>query len=314
LDLARWLTRPEHPLTSRVWVNRLWQHLFGRGLVSTPNDFGTRGSRPSHPELLDWLALQFTRGGWKSKPILRMLVLSNTYRQGSSCRPDAKGLESDPENRLLWRMNRKRLEGEAIRDSVLIANGRLNREQGGPSIKVPLEPEVYDLIFTEDEPAGLWAVTKDSRQWNRRSLYLFGKRNVRLPIFEAFDQPDRLSPCPERVRSTFAPQSLVLMNGPFLLEESTRLAEAIWTKKELSQSSAVKQLYRRAYSRKPTESEVQSALEFLGNQKALVQKRMDRAETVRTFNTEANLDKASLAAWADLCLAILNSNEFVYIP
>jgi hypothetical protein len=181
LDLGEWLTRPDQPLTARVIVNRLWQHHFGRGIVATPNDFGFRGERPTHPELLDWLACELVERKWSLKHIHRLMVTSATYKQSAAT---SQGANGDPDNKLLWRMNRRRLEAEAARDSVLAAAGTLNREVGGRSVRVPLEPEVYDLIFTEGEPDGLWDVTPDARQHTRRSLYLFNKRNVRLPRLE----------------------------------------------------------------------------------------------------------------------------------
>src|SRR5262249_33838082 len=161
LDLARWLTSTDHPLTARVLVNRVWQHHFGRGLVATPNDFGLRGEPPSHPELLDWLAPEFMAHGWSIKHLHRLMVLSATYPQTSRW-GDRRGRRIDPENRLLARMNRRRLDGEALRDSALAVAGTLNSALGGPLVRVPLEPEVYDLIFTEEEPDGLWPVTPDT--------------------------------------------------------------------------------------------------------------------------------------------------------
>ncbi len=227
LELAQWVTAPDNPLTARVMVNRLWQHHFGRGLVATPNDFGMRGERPTHPELLDWLACELVDHKWSLKHIHRLIVTSATYRQAATT---SHGAKADSENKLLWRVNRRRLEAEAIRDSMLTAAGMLNRKVGGASVKVPLEPEVYDLIFTEGEPDGLWPVTPDAAEHARRSIYLFNKRNVRLPMFEAFDQPDTLNTCAFRPVSTFAPQALILMNAPFVREQGKALAVAVGKK------------------------------------------------------------------------------------
>ena len=213
-DLAAWLTSPANPLTARVIVNRLWQHHFGRGIVGTPNDFGTRGDRPTHPELLDWLALDLVEHGWTLKRVHRLMVTSTAYRQASGSQPDP----------LFGRQTRRRLDAEAVRDAMLVAAGTLNRQGGGPSVRVPLEPEVYDLIFTEGEPVGLWPVTRDARQHDRRSLYLLAKRNVRQPLLEAFDLPDTLASCAVRGTSTFAPQALILMNGPLAREQARRFA------------------------------------------------------------------------------------------
>ena len=155
--------------------------------------------------MLDFLATELVKSGWSLKRLHRLMVLSSTYQQDSRGR-NSGALRIDPDNRLLSCMNRQRLGAEAIRDSILTVAGTLNRQLGGPMVRVPLEPEVYDLIFTEGEPDGLWSVTPDPKQHVRRSLYLFNKRNVRQPMLEAFDQPDTLTSCPVRPTSTFAPQ------------------------------------------------------------------------------------------------------------
>jgi hypothetical protein len=306
LDLARWLTRPDHPLTARVIVNRLWQHHFGQGLVRTPNDFGLRGEAPSHSELLDWLACELVTHGWSLKHLHRLMVLSSTYQQTSSIADcglriaDSKTNPQwvDPDNRLLWRMSRQRLDGEALRDSVLTVAGRLNRRLGGPMVRVPLEPEVYELIFTEGEPDGLWPVNPDLREHHRRSLYLFRKRNVRLPLFEAFDQPDTLTSCPVRAVSTFAPQALILLNGPFMQEQSRALAARLLREAGPGNAARVERAYRLALARPPRPVELRTALEFLDAQAELLRDRVD---------------DAAAAALADFCLALLNRNEFVYL-
>ena len=285
LALARWLTRPDHPLTARVMVNRLWQHHFGRGLVATPNDFGTRGEAPTHPELLDWLAGEFVVGGWSIKHIERLIVLSNVYCQDSRT-ITAEARRRDPDNRLLWRQRRRRLEGESLRDGALAVAGTLNRQQSGLMVRVPLEREVYDLIFTESEPDGLWPTTPDPRQHVRRSIYLFAKRNVRLPLFEAFDKPDTLTSCPVRPVSTFAPQALILFNGPFLQEQSKALAARLLRECGPDTDRQIDRAYRLALARPPRPAELATARAFL--------------------RTPADL--------ADFCLAMFNRNEFLYIP
>lgn len=296
IDLANWLARPDHPLTARVWVNRIWQLLVGRGIVATANDFGTRGAKPTHPELLDWLAIELPRHGWSTKAIVRMIVLSNAYQQASriadfelrhvdSNANNQSAFSKDPENALLWRMNRKRLQAEAIRDAMLAASGALNRQLGGPMIRVPLEPEVYDLIFTEGEPDGLWHVTPDVRQHTRRSLYLFAKRNVRLPLLEAFDQPDSLNSCAQRPVSTFAPQALILMNGPTAREQSQLFAERLHRECGADYDRIVERAFLLALGRAPRDSERAAAKAFLQQPDSL----------------------------ADFCLALMNLNEFVYV-
>jgi hypothetical protein len=349
LDLARWLTRPEHPLTARVIVNRLWQHHFGTGIVSTPNDFGTRGAAPSHPELLDWLAAELVNPTWMPtdriarprpwslKHIHRLIVTSATYRQASDTR---HGTPTDPQNSLLWRMNRRRLEAEAVRDAILAVAGTLNPAVGGRSVKVPLEPEVYDLIFTEGEPDGLWPVTPDKTQHTRRSIYLFSKRNVRLPLLEAFDQPDTLNSCAARPVSTFAPQALILMNGPFVREQGQALAERLVKDCGPDTDRQIRGLYHRAFGRDPWPEEHKLTSEFLKAQTATIRdaSRHGRANApgTRALPEQARLpvhvilggvsivldphtfppgaDPALASALADLCVVIFNTHEFVYIP
>jgi hypothetical protein len=319
-DLANWLTRPDHPLTARVMVNRLWQHHFGRGLVATPNDFGHNGTAPTHPELLDWLAVEFVEHGWSLKHLHRLMVTSATYRQASRGRqppeahpenPPETHPETDPDNKLLWRMNRRRLDAESIRDAQLTVAGNLNRAVGGPMVRVPLEPEVYELIFSEDEPDHLWSVTPDPAQHTRRSIYLFAKRNVRLPLLEAFDRPDLLTPCAARPVSTFAPQALILMNGPFAREQSQVFAARLARETDGDVNRVVERAYRLAFARPPRDAERQLAREFLAEQTERLRARLPVSVPAQW---PERLDPALGAALADYCLALFNSNEFVYVP
>jgi hypothetical protein len=312
LDLANWLTDPEHPLTARVMVNRLWQHHFGKGLVRTPNDFGIRGEKPTHPELLDWLAREFIEHKWSMKHMHRLIVLSNAYQQAS--RASETSRRADPQNRLLSRMNRCRLEGETIRDSMLAATGELNLDQGGIPVRTPLEPEVYDLIFTESEPDNLWPVDPDPRQHARRSIYLFLKRNVHLPLLETFDQPDTLSSCPVRPTSTFAPQALIMLNGPFAKERANHLALRLLTENPKSVEDRIHAAYRLALGRMVTEAEAAAAREFLSSQGELLRDLLRSRHRIGTPQPiPDSTDPADAAALADFCLALMNSNEFVYI-
>jgi hypothetical protein len=315
LALAHWLTSPENPLTARVIVNRLWQHHFGRGLVGTPNDFGRRGEKPTHPELLDWLASELVTHGWSLKHMHRLMVLSNTYQQSSQLSANEPARQKDPENRLLGRMNRRRLEGETLRDCVLAATGRLNPKLGGPMVRVPLEPEVYELIFTEGEPDGLWHATPNVREHCRRSIYLFAKRNVRLPMLEAFDQPDTVTSCPARAVSTFAPQALILLNGPFMQEQSKAFAARLLRLYGTDIERQVESAYRFTLSRLPKEDERRSAREFLDAQAEQLREQL-RARRSIGLPGEApdGTDPARAAALVDFCLAILNRNEFLYVP
>jgi hypothetical protein len=324
LSLARWLTRPEHPLTARVMVNRIWEHHFGAGLVRTPNDFGTRGEPPTHPELLDWLACELTDpqhpdgstapARWSIKHLHRLMVRSSTYQQDSRGAEPEAAKKVDPDNRLLWRANRRRLEGETLRDGILAVSGALNPKQGGPMVRVPLEPEVYDLIFTEGEPDNLWPVTPDAREHTRRSIYLFAKRNVRLPLLEAFDQPDTLNSCPVRPVSTFAPQALILLNGPFGQEQSKALASRLVRECGDDAVRQIERAYRLALARAPRPAEMELAKTFLDGQVELVRERLRARLPVRLLaNVPDTTDPAAAVALADFCLVLLNSNEFLYL-
>jgi len=216
--LALWLTDPNQPLTARVIVNRLWQHHFGEGLVKTENDFGTQGERPSHPELLDWLAAALVKNGWRLKTIHRLMVLSHAYGQSSRAPDAAKARLDDPENRLLWHFSRRRLSAEEIRDAMLAVSGRLNVEAGGASVMIPVDAELVQLLYKPSQ----WKVTPSRAEHDRRSIYLVAKRNLRLPFLEAFDAPAMMTSCARRESSTHAPQALELLNGRI----SNELAEA----------------------------------------------------------------------------------------
>ncbi len=283
--LARWLTSVENPLTARVMVNRIWQFRMGRGLVADPNNFGLLGGGPSHPELLDHLASRFVEMGWSVKALDRMIVLSNVYRQSAEIRPDADAV--DPDNKLYWRADRRRLDAEVIRDSVLAAVGRLNRAVGGKPVRIPLDPDVYDLIFTEGEPDNLWPVTPDRAEHDRRSLYLLNRRTVRLPLLANFDQPDTMTSCAVRQTSTHALQALTLLNGSFMQQRSAEFAERLKSVCGEDAECSVEKAYRFALARSPSAEEAGMAREFL---------------------------MAPDARLSDFCLALLNRNEFVYRP
>jgi hypothetical protein len=259
LALANWIADPNNPLTARVMVNRIWQHHFSRGIVDTPNDFGRMGSRPSHPELLDWLANQFVSGGFRLKPIHRMILLSRTYQQDYLPVAPAVAKDKDPEDKLLWRYPRRRLDAEELRDSMLSISGKYNPKNGGPSVIVPIEPELVHLLY---KPAQ-WAVNSDASQFYRRSIYLFEKRNLRLPFLEVFDSPDRLLSCARREASTHAPQALELMNGSFTHEMSQAFAQRLRSDAGPSAARQVDRAYRLALGRPPTPVERRTAVQFL---------------------------------------------------
>jgi hypothetical protein len=260
--LARWLTDPDHPLTARVFVNRIWHGHFGAGLVETPNDFGHNGGPPSHPDLLDHLADEFVHGGMRLKPLHRLIVLSSTYRQASRAPDAAAARQKDPANRLLWQFPRRRLSAEELRDAMLAAAGRLNRKAGGKSVVAPVEKDLVGLLY---DPAQ-WTVTPDEREHDRRSIYLIAKRNLRLPFGQAFDQPDLQTSCPRRETSTHALQALELLNG----KTANRLAEAfaLRLQEEAGPDPArqVELAYRLTAGRPPTATERELAVAFLQSQ------------------------------------------------
>src|SRR5262249_13281241 len=258
--LANWLASTENPLTARVMVNRIWQFRMGQGIVRTPNDFGVMGDRPSNQGLLDWLASEFVARRWSVKAIDRLLVTSSVYRQSSASDKEREAI--DPENRLFWRMNRKRMEGETIRDAVLAVTGSLNPELGGRPVRVPIEPEVYDLIFTEHERDGLWPVSPDKGVQNRRSIYLYNKRSVRLPLLTAFDQPGAVTSCPARPVSTHALQALSLFNGDFMQEQSRVFGQRLAKECGTNHACEVKLAWSLALGGAPSRDEQELAKEF----------------------------------------------------
>ena len=286
--LARWLTRPDHPLTARVVVNRLWQHHFGLGIVPTPSDFGVQGQLATHPELLDWLATEFVARGWSLKQLHRLMVTSAAYCQTSLVDPGdpavARAIAVDRENRLLWHARRQRLEGEAIRDAMLAATGELNRRMGGPSARPKLPEKLSNYAWKPD--------AEESAQ-NRRSIYVLAKRNLRYPLFDAFDLPDMHNSCPRRSHTTTAPQALLLLNGDFTLDRARKWAAQLTERWPSDPTPLVTEAYRTAWGRPPTDEEVRLGADFIAKQ------------------TTAHNDRT--AAVIDFCQAVMNTNEFVYV-
>jgi hypothetical protein len=243
-ELAEWLTRADNPLTARVYVNRVWHHLFGAGLVRTPDDFGVTGEVPSHPELLDHLATSFVRDGWSTKKLIRRIVLSRTYQLSSA--PGAASLAADPENRLLWRMSRRRLDAESMRDAVLLASGRLDLAVGGPTV----EPSASEFEYKFDTV--------------RRSVYIPVFRYTPHELMEAFDFPDPNLVAGRRSTSILATQALFLMNSPFMIEQSRRAAERLLARPDLDDTARVELAYRQTLGRPPTPRERELAMKHVG--------------------------------------------------
>jgi hypothetical protein len=280
---AEWLVAQNNPLTSRVMVNRLWQHHFGEGLVRTPSNFGKMGEAPTHPELLDWLATEFVAPmngkSWSVKQMHRLMMTSQAYQMASD--DIAANVALDPENKLLWRMPRVRLEAEIIRDAVLAVAGNLDRTLGGPGIYPYIDPKLFQSSTKRTWPG---KSDDDPSTW-RRSLYVYSKRSIRYPLFETFDQPNLINSCERRNRSTIAPQALLLMNNNFMLVEARKFAERL--QKEVGGDAAkqVERAYQLALGRVPTAFE--------------------RAKSVGFVQSAPN-------GLTEFCQALFNLNEFVY--
>jgi hypothetical protein len=263
--LARWIASEQNPLTARVFVNRVWQFHFGRGLVETANDFGVNGEWPTHPELLDWLAHRFIASDWDVKALHRLILNSSVWQQSSEAPTDgataglAAVLQVDPLNRLLGRFSRRRLTAEELRDSILQVSGSLNPRRTGPSVLVPVAPELTALLY---KPAQ-WEVTSDPFEHNRRTIYLIAKRNLRLPFMEVFDQPDLQISCARRESSTHSPQALELLNGEFATIHSATFAERLRRECGTSLSLIVDQAFELSTGQLPTSKQRAAALRFL---------------------------------------------------
>ena len=279
LRLAEWITTAENPLTARVMVNRIWGFHFGRPIVTTPNDFGKMGTRPSHPELLDWLGNEYVRQGWKMKPMHRMILLSAAYRQASVSPSEKAFAAKDPDNKWLWKANRRRLEAEEIRDTMLAVSGRLNAKLGGPSVMVQIDPE---LIKDLKRPQ-YWVTTRDRAEHDRRTIYMIYKRNLILPFMQVFDSPDTLLSCARRDQSTHAPQALELLNGTV----SNDLAIAFAKRLAGAPGERVDMAWKLATGRLPNAKERALSLQ--------------------------NLDDPDPSAMTEFALSLFNSNAFLYV-
>jgi hypothetical protein len=278
--LAAWLASRENPLTARVMANRIWHHHFGRGIVATLDNFGRMGEPPTHPELLDWLAVEFMNRGWSIKQMHRLLMTSDAYQMSSEGNPDTEAnLRGDPDNHYLWRFRQQRLEAEIVRDAVLAASGTLQRELGGPAVFPPLPEETLESMKN-----GIWRIETDGPKVWRRSVYVYRKRGLPFPFFEVFDLPDQNTSCGRRNVSTVPTQALTLLNNEFVLSQSRRFAERIRAEAPDDPTAQVERAWLLAVSRPPDAEEKQRALEFLRNNKL-----------------------------EDLAHVIFNLNEFLYV-
>ena len=302
--LAGWLTGADNPLTARVMANRLWHYHFGQGIVRTPSDFGLMGERPTHPELLDWLALEFRRSGWSIKQMHRLIMNSQTYQQSSEFRQAAS--EEDPLNRLLWRFPPQRLEGEVIRDSMLAVAGRLNHRVGGPSV-------FPELPMGASQPRGGWDVPESQHAQDRRSVYVFVRRNSRYPMLESFDMPDTHESCARRSLTTTAPQALALLNSEHTLGWAQGLAGRILDAAGVDRDRQIREGFRMAYSRQPDGWEKDTVLTFFETQRGIIAERAAAGEPLLLPDVlPAGMSQQEAAAVVDFAHMLLNSNEFVF--
>jgi hypothetical protein len=302
-DFARWLFENRNPLPARVIANRIWQHHFGRGIFATPSDVGVMGASPTHPELLDYLAIELRERDWSLKRLHRTIVTSATYRQESKAAAKQESLDS-----LYGRFPRRRLEGEALRDAMLAVAGLLSSERGGPGVMPPLPEELVGTLLK-----GQWTTSKREADHYRRSIYLFARRNLRYPLFEAFDRPDANASCPLRNRSTIAPQSLVLFNSEFSLLAARRLAGRILAETD-DRASQIDLLYQQTLSRSPRPGELTTLTIFLEEQQArIARERRPRDQLALPPDLPHEADSAAAAALVDACLALLNTSEFLYV-
>lgn len=308
LDLAKWIVSPDNPLTARVFVNRLWKICFGRGIVGSLEDFGIQGSLPSHPQLLDWLAVEFMESGWDVKHILKLLVMSNAYRQASVASREVRA--KDAANVWLARQGRFRFDAEMVRDNALVVSGLLSRKIGGPSVK-PYQPAGYWSFL--NFPTREWQADKSENLY-RRGLYTYWCRTFLHPSLLAFDAPTREECTVERARSSTPLQALVLLNDPIYVEAARVFAERIMKQGGPDTASRLKWAYRRAVSRGVKPAEVKLLTELF--QKHLAEFRADKtaaqkAVSVGDWPLPKDVDTAELAAWASVARAILNLHETI---
>ena len=292
--LARWMTDPDNPLTWRVMANRLWQHHFGRGLVRTASNFGRLGESPTHPRLLDWLAGELRSTG-SLKHLHRLIVTSAVYRQSSVSNETGQSVDAD--NRLLWRMNRRRLEAEPMRDAFLSVSGQLNRQMGGPGIHPRIRP---DLLVASQR--NKWPTVKEEgpQHW-RRSVYVYVKRQLQLPLLELFDSPNTIHSCSQRDRSLVPTQSLVLLNDEFIRQQSRLFAQRVRAESSADPQAQIEWAMQIALGRQPAKTEIEDGSSFVSAQEQLL------------IDEGLKTDTARLEALADFCHVLMNLSEFVYV-
>lgn len=288
LELAKWITSPRNPLTGRVFVNRVWRWHFGRGLVGSVDNFGILGDLPTHPELLDWLATAFvSKDKWSLKKLHKRIMLTSTYQMSTQF--NAKAAEIDPDNHMLWRFNRKRLEVEAIRDSILFVAGKLDRTMGGTLLNLP-----HRAYVTSTDSGQTIDYSSP-----RRAVYLPVVRAAVYDVYTAFDFGDPTVMNGDRPSTTVAPQALFMLNAPIVLDATKAKAESLLKESKLTDEQRITMIYRSCYGRSPTAAEISRAKQYLGKFKAAY--------------VRANSKSPDLSAWQSLCKSLIASNEFIYV-
>jgi hypothetical protein len=304
LELARWLTSKENPLTARVAVNRMWQEFFGRGLVRTSEDFGTQGEKPTNPELLDWLASEFRDTGWSRKRMHKLIVTSAAYRQSSNVRKEL--LARDPENTLIARQARLRLSAELIRDSALAASGLLNTAIGGPSIRPPQPAGIAELGYGNNVK---WPETQGPERY-RRGLYIHYQRTTPYPMLTNFDAPDSNVSCTRRARSNTPLQALNLLNDPVYLEAAQALALRALGERSGPAPERLRYAFELCLSRPPTAKELQRLSQYFDEQIGILRKDHASAGALMPLPPE-RADPVEAAAWVGVSRVLLNLDEFI---
>ena len=304
--LALWLSRTDHPLTSRVMINRIWLWHFGRGIVGTPNDFGRKGERPSHEKLLNWLATEFVSSGWSIKAMHRMIMLSNTYQMSSQVFEPLYA-KIDPENRYLWRMNRRRLEGEALWDSMHSVAGTLNLNMGGRAVTPPLSPDEFSALSGNGPYK--WHVSSDLADHRRRGIYILVRRNFTYPMFEAFDNPDNSVSCPKREVTTVTPQVLWFMNHQQSLNQAQEFAKRL-LKGNNTPSKWIEKGWYLALGRLPTKQEKNESLLLL---QAFEKKEIKAENWLNLASANNSIPLSKAVALTKFCLSLFNLSEFMYV-
>ncbi|MGB7323578.1 MAG: DUF1553 domain-containing protein, partial [Rubripirellula sp.] len=341
LGLANWIVDPKNPLTARSFVNRLWQYHFGRGIVATPNSFGVKGAKPTHPELLDWLSAQFVAGGWKSKPIHRVIMMSDAYKR-STWHTDLDGLAtSDPENALLARFLPRRMTAEELRDNMLVASGELNRKVGGipvmpeMNMEVALQPRMIQFSI-----APAYQPSPTPQQRNRRTIYAYRVRGQADPFMEVLNQPNPNDSCDLRDAAAVSPQSFTMMNSDLMSDRSIAMALRLQDEAD-SVSKQIDLAFELILGRQPTDEQRSRLVEYVGEMVAYHESNQPNpvvypTKLVRslveefsgeTFEFDELLPvfenytpdakpatvSAQTRSLADACLLLFNSNEFVYV-